>query len=143
VCVINETFAKRIFPKGSAVGQILLRGRDAEIQVQVIGVVGDVKSNGLNAPPPDSIYYAFTQMGKPAATIVAKVDGDHNTLQPIMRTAVAQVDADQPISFFQTMDGILAQTIGVQRLVAGLVAIFAAVALVLTSVGLYSVIAYS
>jgi len=143
VCVINETFAKRIFPKGSAVGQILLRGRDAEVQVQIVGVVGDVKSNGLNAPPPDAIYYAFSQMGKPAATIVAKVDGDPNILQPIMRTAVAQVDPDQPVSVFQTMDGILAQTIGVQRLVAALVAIFAAVALILTSIGLYSVIAYS
>ncbi len=143
VCLINESFAKKIFPKGSAVGQTLLRGRDAEIHVQIIGVVGDVKSNGLNAPPPDSIYYAFSQMGKPAATLVAKVDGDPNALQSLMRTAVAQVDGNQPISFFQTMDGVLEQTLGFQKLLAGLVAIFAAVALVLTSIGLYSVIAYS
>lgn len=143
VCLINESFAKRIFPKGSAVGQILLRGPNAEIQVQVVGVVGDVKSNGLNAPPPDAIYYAFSQMGKPAANIVARVEGDPNSLQPLMRTAVAQVDASQPISFFQTMEQVLEQTVGFQRLLAGLVAIFASVALVLTSVGLYSVIAYS
>lgn len=143
VCLINESFAKRIFPKGSAVGQILLRGPNADIQVQIIGVVGDVKSNGLNAPPPDAIYYSFNQMGKPAANLVAKVDGDPNVLQPLMRTAVAQVDANQPISFFQTMDSILDQAIGFQKLLAGLVAIFASVALVLTSIGLYSVIAYS
>jgi ABC-type antimicrobial peptide transport system permease subunit len=106
-------------------------------------VVADVKSNGLGAPPPDAIYYSFTQMGKPAANIVAKVDGDPNTLQPLMRIAVAQVDANQPISFFQTMDNILQQTTGFQKLLAGLVAIFASVALILTAVGLYSVIAYS
>lgn len=143
VCLINESFARRIFPKGSAVGQILLRGRDAEVQVRIIGVVGDVKSNGLSAPPPDAVYYAFSQNGKPAANIVAKVDGDPNALQPLMRTAVAQVDGNQPISFFQTMDGVLEQAIGFQKLLAGLVAIFAGVALVLTSIGLYGVIAYS
>jgi len=143
VCLINESFAKRIFPKGSAVGQTLLRGRDAEIQVQIIGVVGDVKSNGLGAPPPDAIYYAFSQMGKPAANIVARVDGDPGSLQPLMRTAVAQVDGNQPISFFQTMDSVLEQAVGFQKLLAGLIAIFASVALILTSIGLYSVIAYS
>jgi predicted permease len=143
VCVINESFAKRIFPKGSAVGQTLLRGRDAEVQVQIVGVVGDVKSNGLGAPPPDAIYYSFSQMGKPAANIVARVEGDANLLQPLIRTAVAQVDANQPISFFQTMDSMLQQAVGFQKLLASLVAIFASVALVLTTVGLYSVIAYS
>lgn len=143
VCVINESFAKKIFPKGRAVGQILLRGRDAEVQVQVVGVVGDVKSNGLNAPPPDAIYYSFAQMGKPGANLVARVDGDPDSLQPLMRTAVAQVDSLQPISFFQTMDNVLQQTVGFQKLLAGLVAIFASVALVLTAIGLYSVIAYS
>jgi len=106
-------------------------------------VVGDVKSNGLNAPPPDAIYYAFAQMGKPGTNIVARIDGDPNALQPIMRTAVMQVDANQPISFFQTMDAILQQTVGFQRVLAGLVALFAGVALVLTAVGLYGVIAYS
>ncbi|MEO8499842.1 MAG: ABC transporter permease [Vicinamibacteria bacterium] len=143
VCVINESFAKRLFPGRSAVGQVLLRGREAEIQVQIVGVVADVKSNGLNAPPPDAIYYAFAQMGKPAGNLVARVEGDPNTLQPLMRTAVAQVDNLQPISFFQTMDNVLQQAVGVQKLLASLVAIFASVALVLTAIGLYSVIAYS
>lgn len=143
VCLINESFAKRIFPNESAVGKTLLRGRDAEVHVQIIGVVADVKSNGLGAPPPDAIYYSFTQMGKPGANIIAKIEGDPNTLQPLMRTAVAQVDANQPISFFQTMDNVLQQATGFQKLLAGLVAIFASVALVLTAVGLYSVIAYS
>lgn len=143
VCLINESFARKIFPNGSAVGRILLRGRDAEVQVQVIGVVGDVKSNGLNAPAPDAIYYSFSQMGKPATNIVARIDGDPNALQPLMRTAVAEVDSNQPISFFQTMDAVLQQSVGFQKVLAGLVAIFASVALVLTAIGLYGVIAYS
>ncbi|MEO8360107.1 MAG: ABC transporter permease, partial [Vicinamibacteria bacterium] len=143
VCLINESFARRIFPGKSAIRQILLRGRDAEVHVQIIGIVGDVKSNGLAAPPPDAIYYSFSQMGKPAANIVARVEGDPNTIQPLLRTAVAQIDGNQPISFFQTMDQIVQQASGFQKLLAELVAIFASVALVLTAIGLYSVIAYS
>ena len=143
VCLINESFARRLFPNQSALGKILLRGRDAEVKNEIIGVVGDVKSNGLGAPPPDSIYYAFLQMGKPGAAIVARLDGDPEALQGIMRTAVAEVDRQQPIAFFSTMENLLKATTGFQLLVAGLTGIFAGVALLLTAVGIYSVLAYS
>ena len=143
VCVINESMAKRIFPKESAVGKTLLRDRDADVAVQIIGVVADLKSNGLSAPPPDAIYYDFSQLGKPR--------GEHRRARRRRRERTSaphaqrgrQVDRAQAISFFQTMDGLLQQAVGVQKLLAGLVAIFAGVALVLTAIGLYSVIAYS
>ena len=53
VCIINESFARRLFPGESALGKVLLRGRDAEVKVEIVGVAGDVKSNGLNVPAPD------------------------------------------------------------------------------------------
>ncbi|MBS0631495.1 MAG: ABC transporter permease [Verrucomicrobia bacterium] len=143
VCVINESFAKRLFPGESAVGKILLRGRDADIKVEIVGIVADVKSNGLNAPPPDSIYYSMRQVGRPGMGLVAKIDGDPAALQSILRSAVAAVDKDQPISFFQTMDATVAQSLGTQRIVASLTVIFAGLALVLAAVGLYSVLAYA
>lgn len=143
VCVINETFAKRLFPNEEAVGKILLRGRDAEIKMEIVGIVGDVKSNGLSSPPPDSIYYSLHQLGRPGMAIVARTDVDAAALQGIMRSAVASVDKDQPISFFQTMEAAVDQSLGAQRVVASLTAIFAGVALVLAAVGLYSVLAYT
>lgn len=143
VCVINESFAKRLFPGESAVGKILLRGRDAEIKVEIVGLIADVKSNGLNAPPPDSIYYPMRQVGRPGMGLVARIDGDPAALQSILRTAVAAVDKDQPISFFQTMDATIDQSLGTQRIVASLTVIFAGIALVLAAVGLYSVLAYA
>jgi putative ABC transport system permease protein len=75
--------------------------------------------------------------------IVAKTDGDPAALQAVIRTAVASVDKDQPISFFATMDATVQQSLGVQRIVAALTVIFAGLALVLAAVGLYSVLAYS
>ncbi|HTX65493.1 MAG TPA: ABC transporter permease [Opitutaceae bacterium] len=143
VCLVNESFARRLFPGRSALGAVFLRGRDAEIKAEVVGVVGDVKGNGLNAPPQDELYYAVGQVAQPGAAVVARTAGDPNALQAILRGAVAQVDKDQPISFFQTMDFAVAQALGVQRIVAALTAVFAGLALVLSAIGLYSVLAYA
>jgi len=143
VCIINEAFAKRLFPRESALGHVLLRGRDADIKVEIVGVSGDVKTNGVNAPVPDEIYYPHRQLGRPGMAVVARTDGDPAALQAILRTAVATVDKDQPISFFQTMDTSIQQSLGVQRIVASLTGVFAGIALVLAAVGLYSVLAYT
>ena len=120
-----------------------MRGKDAEIPHQIVGVIADVKSNGLNAPVPDEVYYPLRQLGKPGITVVARTDGDPAALQAIIRSAVAAADKDQPISFFQTIDAALAQSVGVQRIVASLTAVFAGIALVLAAIGLYSVLAYA
>ncbi|MEO8360106.1 MAG: ABC transporter permease [Vicinamibacteria bacterium] len=143
VCLINESFARRLFPSESAVGKRLLRGIGADIPVEIIGVVGNVRANGLTLPAPDAIYYAFAQVPKPTANLLARVDGDPHLLEKVMHDAVSQVDAAQPVASFQTMDAVLQQTVGLQRLLASVVALFATVALFLTSVGLYGVIAYS
>ena len=143
VCIINESLAKRLFPGQSALGQFILRGRDAEFKHEIVGVIRDVKSRGLNTPAPDEVYYPMRQLPRGGMAIVARTDGDPNALQAVLRSAVAGVDKDQPISFFRTMDTNIAQSLGVQRVVASLTAIFASVALVLAAVGLYSVLAYA
>ncbi len=143
VCIINEALARRLFPGESPLGKVLMRGRDAEIKVEVVGVIRDVKTLGLNTPAPDEIYYPMRQLPRGGMAIVARTSGDPAALQGIMRTAVAAVDPDQPISFFATMADTVSQNLGVPRIVASLTAIFAGVALVLAAVGLYSVVAYA
>ncbi|HND61930.1 MAG TPA: ABC transporter permease [Opitutaceae bacterium] len=143
VCVVNESFAQHVFPGESAVGKVLLRGRDADIKVEIIGVIADVKSAGLNAPVPDEVYYPMNQLGRPGLVVSVRTDVDPNAMQAVIRSAVAAVDKDQPISFFQTMQSAVDQSLGAQRIVATLTAIFAGVALLLAAVGLYSVLAYA
>jgi predicted permease len=143
VCIINESLAKRLFPGEPALGHILLRGKDADLKAEVVGVIHDVKTNGLNAPAPDEIYFPLRQLPRPGMAIVARTDGDPAALQAVLRSTVAAVDNDQPISFFATLDSNVAQSLGVQRIVASLTAVFAAVALVLSAIGLYSVLAYA
>ncbi|MDB6170656.1 MAG: permease [Verrucomicrobia bacterium] len=141
--IVNESFARHVFPGESAIGRILMRGKDADIKVEIVGVIADVKSNGLNAPVPDEIYYPMAQLGRPAMVVIVRTDVDANAMQAVIRGAVAAVDKEQPISFFQTLETAVSQSLGAQRVVATLTAIFAAVALVLAAVGLYSVLAYA
>ena len=143
VCIINESLERRLFPGESALGKTLLRGRDAELAAEIVGVIRDVKTLGLNVPAPDEIYYPMRQLGRPSMAVVARSSGDPAALQAVLRSAVASVDPNQPISFFATMDNNIAQSLGVQRIVASLTGVFAVIALVLSAVGLYSVIAYA
>ncbi|HET7619783.1 MAG TPA: ABC transporter permease [Vicinamibacterales bacterium] len=143
VCVINESLAKKLFPAGDALGHVLRRGRDAEFRAEIVGVIRDVKTLGLNVPPPDEIYYSMRQLPRPGMAIAAKTTGDPAMLQSILRSAVADVDRNVAISFFATMDTTIAQSLGIQRIVAWLTLVFAAIALVLAVVGLYAVVSYA
>ena len=143
VIIVNESFARHVFPGESAIGRTLMRGRDAEIKGEIVGVIRDVKTNGLNAPVPDEVYYPMRQLGRPGMNVVARTSGDAAGLQAIIRAAVASVDKNQPISFFATLETNVATSLGTQRIVASLTTIFAALAFVMSVVGLYSVLAYA
>ena len=126
VCIINESLARRLFPGESALGKVLLRGRDAEIKSEIVGVIRDVKTNGLNAPAPDEIYYPMRQLGRPGMARGGAHDGrSARRCRRVIRAAVAAVDKDQPISFFATLETNVAQSLGAQRIVASLTTIFA------------------
>jgi predicted permease len=143
VCIVNESLARRLFPGESPLGKIMLRGRDAEVQAEIVGVIRDVKTNGLSVPAPDEVYYPYRQLARPGMAVVARTEGDAAALQPVMRSAVAEIDKDQPISIFATLENNVWQSLGAQRIVASLTAAFAGLALALSAVGLYSVLAYA
>lgn len=145
VAIVNESLAKRLFPGESPLGKTLLRGPNADVAHEIVGVIRDVKTRGLTQPAPDEIYYPMRQLGRPGMAVIAKLadSSDATNLQSILRSAVASVDKDQPISFFTTLETTVANSLGAQRIVASLTTIFAGIALVLAAVGLYSVLAYA
>jgi predicted permease len=143
VCIVNESFARRVFADRPAVGQVLMLGRDGATKAEIVGVIRDVKSAGLNAPAPDEMFFPLRQTPRPGMNIVARTAGDPASLQSAIRNAVAAVDKTQAISFFATLESNVTQSLGTQQLVATLTSAFAAVALTLALTGLYSVLAYA
>lgn len=141
VCIINQTFATRLFPGRVAVGESLLLGAQGK-EVGIVGIIHDVRSAGANAPVPEELYVPLAQSPRPGLTLVARTEGGPALLQAAMRSAVQRVDPNVAISFFATLDTNLAQTIGTQKLVAALTAMFAVLALLLSLTGVYSVLAY-
>jgi predicted permease len=142
VCVINESLARHQFGSRSPLGQVMLRGREADQAFAIIGVVADVKTNGLQSVAPDEIFYSFRQVPRATAAIVARTAADPDTLGPVMQAAVADVDPHVPISRFASMDRRLRGTLGTERLMASLASAFAGLALLLAAVGLYAVLAH-
>ena len=143
VCVVNESFARRLFPNEDAIGQYVVIGQQADIKMEIIGIVGDVKSMGLNVPPPETIYRPIRQSIVGGQNILASTGGDANAMQALLRSAVASVDKSEAVSGFTTLDVQLQQSMGVQRVTAWLTGAFAGVALLLSVLGLYSVLAYA
>jgi predicted permease len=143
VCLVNESFARRLFPGDTAVGKSLLRGIGADVKIEIVGVVGDVKTRDVTAPPPDEIYLRIRQFAGPLTFIAARANGNPDALQAVMRSTVTGLDSNQPIALFQTLDAAVDLALGPQRVAAWLTVVFAAVALLLSALGLYSVLAYA
>jgi predicted permease len=141
VCIISEALAKRLFPSESALGKVVMRGAKADVPAQIVGVARNVMTNGLNAPAPDEVYFPMRQLPRPGLAILARTTTDPAAMQGTIREAVASVDKDQPISAFATMQSTVNLSLGVQQIVSSLTAIFAGLALLLSAVGLYSVVA--
>lgn len=143
VCIVNESLAKRLFPGKSALGQVLRRGTNADVESEIIGVVADVKTHGPSEPPSEDIYYPIRQICRPVTNLVVRTDGDPLALQPLIRSSIAELDRNQPISAFQTLEALIDQSLSVERITAWLTGVFAGIALLLFAVGFYSLLAYA
>jgi putative ABC transport system permease protein len=143
VTLIDEEFERRYWPGEEAVGKRIKTGRD-DPPITVVGVVRRVKMDGLNE---DSnrvqSYFPFRQMPISGMTVVIKTSKDPMGLVSAVREQVLAIDPDQPVYNINTMEQLRSDSIAPDRLNLMLLACFAAVALILATVGIYGVMAYS
>lgn len=145
VAVINETFAKKLFPNENPLEQAFLVGPTGDTVVRIVGVIQDVKAAGLAAPPPDEIYYPRDQRGGAFMQVVgqARPGLQSAAVIPVLRRILAELDPNVALATPQTMEDLVSQSVGVQRVTMALLICFAGIAALLAAVGVYSVMAYS
>jgi len=139
VGVVNRSFARAIFPGGSAVGKEVRLFRPDGQAFEIVGVVGDIRQHGLALEPRPEMYRPLDQWSLGRNEIVLRASVDPASLSPAVRRAVAAVDPHLPIVRLSPLSAIVAGSLATARFVTLLLGAFAALALVLAAVGVYGV----
>jgi putative ABC transport system permease protein len=142
VVIINETMARRLFPDGPALGKRLTITYGKATPREVVGVVGDVKHLRLDEGPKPEMYVPYSQNPWPFMTLVMRTTAPPGTIVQPVRERVWSVDKNQPVDKILTADQLLYEAVAQPRLYALLLGVFAAVAFILSAVGIYGVMSY-
>src|SRR5262245_43600488 len=157
VTIINETMARRFWPANTALGKHValdfetmkfFPDRPPEFDLamgmrKIVGVARDVKHEGLETEPQPEMYIPDRQLPEREMNLVIRAAVDPATLAAAVRSAVSSIDPDQPVANIKPMSKLLADSIAKPRFNYLLLTIFAAVALILTTSGVYGVMSYA
>jgi putative ABC transport system permease protein len=143
VVIINETLARRYWPNSDPLGRRIRVGDERRPWRTIVGVVGDVKQYGLDTPSTMQVYLPHQQSPSQQMVLVVRTTVEPQSLTAAVRNEIWAVDKDQPVYNIRTMEQLLSKSVAQRRFNMLLLGVFAAVALLLATVGLYGVISYS
>ena len=141
VVIINETFARRLFPGEDPVGHTLVTGM-AQQQAQVVGVVADIRSESLNTPPEPGYFLPALQRPETLTNVLVRSNLTPAAVAPLVREVLRTIDPDLPLLQPEALTARIGQTVAIRKLGLVLLGGFAVFALVLASLGVYSVMAH-
>jgi predicted permease len=144
VALVNESMAKKFWPGQDPIGKKIGAGCDEQALCRtVVGVVGDIRHEGLGEEARPEIYLPHPQFPLPNLSVVLRTSGDPLALVAAMRNEVRLFDKDQPVALVQTLDDHISESVLQPRLLTTLLSVFAGLGLVLAAVGVYAMMSYS
>jgi putative ABC transport system permease protein len=145
--IVSDALARKYFPNASPVGERINVGGPGEGNAYtVIGVVGNVRYDGVSQDPSEAIYFPFVQGGMgatPSFSLVARTRTSANDVGRLVREAVRAIDPELAVANVRTVPELVSANVASDRYRTTLLAVFAALALVLAAVGIYGVMTYA
>jgi len=141
--LVNESFVRKHSPDEDPIGRVILGDWANPKPTEIVGVVGDIRHNGLTAEPRPTVFLAQSQVPGYYTYIVVRTAAEPKRMAAAIRREVRQVDPSQPIADVQPMEQYVSTALARPRLYAILLATFASLALLLAAVGLYGLMAYA
>lgn len=139
--IVSESFARRYWPNESALGKHFRPGPNNPFG-EIVGVVGDVRTLNSQQNAAPAFYFPYGYIGMPGLVVVVRTSSQPEAVGPTIREQVRQIDSEQPVYNMRTMKDIVAGATAQLRFQAVLSSLFALVALLLVTVGIYSVVSY-
>ncbi|HLL74218.1 MAG TPA: ABC transporter permease [Pyrinomonadaceae bacterium] len=144
VVVINETMARRHWPGESPLGRKITSGEGEErTTYEIVGVVGDVRHDGLDSEPRPEFFATHAQDSSGSMIFVVRTKGDPQSLLQAAKKEVWAVNKDIPFSRAVTMNQLVAKSLGERRFTLLLFGSFAALSLLLAAVGIYGLVSFT
>ena len=144
VILINEELARRQFPDSDPIGQRLDFGGEKESgYYEIIGIAGNIKHESLMEEIASEVYTPLAQQPRHTMSIVVRADGDPVQLAGGVQREIGAIDKEQPVYNVRTMERVVSESLAPQRVTMGMLGVFALIALVLASVGIYAVMSYA
>ncbi len=143
VAVVNETFARHFFPERSTVGgRFGTEGEASSREIEIVGMVRDLRSHDLRQDAPRQVYLPVAQQPDYLGSLEVRTRRDPAAVATPVRSAVAEAAPGLPVLAVRTLRSQLDRSLRQERLLGSLTGVFALLALLLASIGLYGVLAY-